>query len=127
MNYRSVMVLGTAVPVPDEEKEEALRRLSEHLMPGRWDEVRPPTRRELAATVVLRVPLDEASVKVRAKSASTEPDDGEDRAVWAGVVPLALAALAPVATADTPSSVPVPSSVAAAAARFDALRPALHA
>ncbi|MDH2444157.1 pyridoxamine 5'-phosphate oxidase family protein [Amnibacterium sp. CER49] len=127
MNYRSVMVLGTAVAVPDALKEEALRRLSEHLMPGRWDEVRPPTRRELAATVVLRVPLDEVSVKVRATGASTEPDDGEDRAVWAGVVPLTLATLEPVASADAPRGVPVPASVAAAASRFEALRPELHA
>ena len=57
MNYRCAVVHGVPVVVPDEEKEEALRVLSEHLMPGRWDEVRRPTKRELAATLVLRLPL----------------------------------------------------------------------
>ncbi|WP_034620774.1 pyridoxamine 5'-phosphate oxidase family protein [Cellulomonas sp. URHE0023] len=112
-NYRSVVVHGRAVAVPADEKEAALLVVSEHLMPGRWDEVRASTRKELAATSILRVGLERASVKVRAYGASEAPDDGEDRAVWAGVLPLALVAGA----AESSSDVDVPASVRAAAAR----------
>jgi nitroimidazol reductase NimA-like FMN-containing flavoprotein (pyridoxamine 5'-phosphate oxidase superfamily) len=111
-NYRSVVVHGTAVAVPADEKEAALLVVSEHLMPGRWDEVRSSTRKELAATSILRIGLDRASVKVRAYGASEEPDDGEDRAVWAGVLPLSLVAGAPEPSVD------VPLSVRAAAEKF---------
>jgi nitroimidazol reductase NimA-like FMN-containing flavoprotein (pyridoxamine 5'-phosphate oxidase superfamily) len=117
MNYRCAMVVGTATPVTGPAKEDALRLLSEHLMPGRWAEVRGPTARELAATLVLRLPLAEASVKVRAAGAGGEPGDGESRAVWAGVLPLATAAGAPRADPDVPAGVPVPPSVRAARAR----------
>ncbi|MBC3760223.1 pyridoxamine 5'-phosphate oxidase family protein [Quadrisphaera sp. RL12-1S] len=116
MNYRCAVVYGVPTVVPDEEKEEALRVLSEHLMPGRWEEVRRPTRRELAATLVLRLPLDEASVKVRAAGASE--DEAEDPGAWAGVLPLHTAVGAPRAGDDVPSSVPVPASVAAGAQRL---------
>lgn len=116
MNYRCAVVHGVPTVVPDEEKEEALRVLSEHLMPGRWEEVRRPTRRELAATLVLRLPLDEASVKVRAAGASE--DEAEDPGAWAGVLPLHTAVGAPRAGDDVPSSVPVPASVAAGAQRL---------
>ena len=88
MNYRSVVVLGKAVLVDDlAEKLEALRVLSEHILPGRWDEVREPNDREIKATSVLRVPIEEFSAKVR-----TGPpiDDAEDYSfpTWAGVIPL---------------------------------------
>jgi nitroimidazol reductase NimA-like FMN-containing flavoprotein (pyridoxamine 5'-phosphate oxidase superfamily) len=112
MNYRSAVIVGAARPVPNEEKEEALRVISEHLMPGRWDEVRPMTKRELAATTVLRVPLAEASVKVRDHSASEAADDGEDHRVWAGVVPLALVAGAAERSPMTAVDVALPPSVA---------------
>lgn len=111
MNYRSVMVRGTATVLTGEDQLDALTVLSEHLMPGRWDEVRPPTPRELAATMVLRLPLDQASVKVRASGAATAADDGEPRQVWAGVVPLAVQAGAPQPSPDTPAWVPTPDSV----------------
>ena len=117
MNYRSAMIVGAATRVPEAEVPEALRVLSEHLMPGRWAEVREGTRREWAATMVLRLDLARASVKVRAHQASVEPDDGEDRSVWAGVLPLALAAGAPESVDDA-TGVPVPPSVTAARARF---------
>ena len=81
MNYRCAMVIGTATPVTGPDKLAAMRLLSEHLMPGRWAEVREPTKRELAATLVLRLPLAEASVKLRAAGAEGEPDDGESREV----------------------------------------------
>jgi nitroimidazol reductase NimA-like FMN-containing flavoprotein (pyridoxamine 5'-phosphate oxidase superfamily) len=96
VNYRSVVLLGTAVPVTDEaEKVAALRAFTEHMVPGRWDDVRPPTPQELKATSVLYLPLEEASAKVR-----TGPpvDDDEDYALaaWAGVVPLQLQAGTPL-------------------------------
>lgn len=119
MNYRSVVVLGTATVLADAEKEAALKVIVDHLMPGRWAEVRPTSRRELAATIVLRVPLTEASMKVRAKGASEELDDGEDRAVWAGVLPILRAAGEPEASELTPSSVSVPASVRRSAAKLE--------
>jgi len=97
INYRSVVLLGTARLVTDpDDKLAALRAFTDQVVPGRWDEVRPPTPQELKATSVLWLPLDEASAKVR-----TGPpvDDDEDYAmdVWAGVLPLRLQALEPAA------------------------------
>src|SRR6201997_3012217 len=96
MNYRSVVILGKATLVDDpEEKLTALRLLSEHILPGRWDDARQPNERELKATSVLRVPIEEFSAKVR-----TGPliDDAEDLAfpTWAGVIPLEMKAGAPI-------------------------------
>jgi nitroimidazol reductase NimA-like FMN-containing flavoprotein (pyridoxamine 5'-phosphate oxidase superfamily) len=93
MNYRSVVILGKATLVDDaEEKLAALRVLSEHILPGRWDDARQPNERELKATSVLRVPMEEFSAKVR-----TGPpiDDAEDSAfpTWAGVLPLEVKTL----------------------------------
>jgi nitroimidazol reductase NimA-like FMN-containing flavoprotein (pyridoxamine 5'-phosphate oxidase superfamily) len=88
MNYRSVVVLGKAVLVDDpEEKLEALRILSEHIIPGRWEDVRQPNDRELKATSVLRLPIEEFSAKVRQGPVI---DDEEDYSfpTWSGVVPL---------------------------------------
>ncbi|HZP02391.1 MAG TPA: pyridoxamine 5'-phosphate oxidase family protein [Terriglobia bacterium] len=92
MNYRSVVILGRATLVDDaEEKLAALRVLSEHIIPGRWDDARQPNERELKATSVLRVPIEEFSAKVR-----TGPpiDDAEDYSfpTWAGVIPLEIKA-----------------------------------
>jgi len=96
MNYRSVVVLGKARVVTDAgEKRAALRCFTNHIVPGRWEEVRPASEHELKATTVLALPLTEVSAKVR-----TGPpiDDEEDYAlpVWAGVVPLALHAASPI-------------------------------
>ncbi|HYM74546.1 MAG TPA: pyridoxamine 5'-phosphate oxidase family protein [Candidatus Dormibacteraeota bacterium] len=90
MNYRSVVILGKATLVDDpEEKLAALRVLSEHILPGRWDDSRQPNQRELKATSVLRVPIEEFSAKVRV---GPPVDDAEDYSfpTWAGVVPLAM-------------------------------------
>lgn len=92
MNYRSAVLLGTAVEVTDAaERDVALKAIVDHIVPGRWDSVRPPNEKELRGTLVLRLPIDEASAKIR-----TGPpvDDEEDYAmdVWAGVIPLTLEA-----------------------------------
>jgi nitroimidazol reductase NimA-like FMN-containing flavoprotein (pyridoxamine 5'-phosphate oxidase superfamily) len=91
VNYRSVVVFGTAILVADDEKREALRALTEQLAPGRWDEARQPTDKELKATWILSLPLDEASAKLRTGAEEDEPED-RDLPVWAGVVPVHLAA-----------------------------------
>jgi uncharacterized protein len=89
MNYRSAVVLGRAVPVDGDEKVTALKAISDHLRPGRWDEVRPPTERELRQTAVLRLEVEESSAKVRSGGPVDEPED-LDLDVWAGVVPCEL-------------------------------------
>ncbi len=97
MNYRSVVVLGQARAVTDPaELLTVLEAFTEKLVPGRWDEVRAPNRKELKATRALAMSLDEASAKARS---GPPVDDDEDHAldVWAGVIPLGLAAAAPVA------------------------------
>lgn len=116
MHYRSAVILGEAETLRGAAKLQALERLSEHLMPGRSREVRPSTRKELAATLVLRLSLDRASVKISAGPAH-DPDDDEPREVWAGVVPLQMTAGAPQPAEDVPPDVPVPPSVLAASGR----------
>jgi nitroimidazol reductase NimA-like FMN-containing flavoprotein (pyridoxamine 5'-phosphate oxidase superfamily) len=92
IDYRSVVVLGTPTLVEDvDEKREALRAFTEHVAPGRWEEARQPTDQELKATWILSVPLDEASAKIRTGPPEDEPED-MDLPVWAGVVPIHLAA-----------------------------------
>ena len=95
MNYRSVVVVGRARAVEDaEERLRALRALVEHVARGRWADTRRPNARELAQTLVLALPIEEASAKVR----SGPPlDDAEDQALpfWAGVIPLSLVPAAP--------------------------------
>ncbi len=96
MNYRSVVVLGKAMLVDDpEEKLAALRLLSEHIIPGRWADARQPNDRELKATSVLRLPIEEFSAKVRL---GPPIDDEEDYSfpTWAGVVPLKMVAGEPI-------------------------------
>jgi nitroimidazol reductase NimA-like FMN-containing flavoprotein (pyridoxamine 5'-phosphate oxidase superfamily) len=96
MNYRSVVILGKATLVDDpEEKLLALRLLSEHILPGRWDDSRQPNERELKATSVLRVPIEEFSAKVRL---GPPIDDEEDYSfpTWAGVIPLETKAGPPI-------------------------------
>ena len=89
LNYRSAVVFGRAVAVEGEEKVAALKAISEHLRPGRWDEVRAPSDLELRQTAVLRLDVDEASAKARSGGPIDEPED-MDLPVWAGVVPCAL-------------------------------------
>ncbi len=106
INYRSVVIFGRAQVVADpEEKRKALRTFSEHLIPGRWQEVREPDESELKATIVLALPLEEVSAKVR----SGPPVDDErdmERPVWAGVLPLELAAQQPLPDPRTTAAAP---------------------
>ncbi len=109
INYRSVVVLGIATPVTDpDEKLAVLKAFTEKLLPGRWEDARPPTRKELKATGVLALPLNEASAKVR----TGPPDDGEspDAAldVWAGHIPLVVQALAAVPAPELREGIPLP-------------------
>jgi nitroimidazol reductase NimA-like FMN-containing flavoprotein (pyridoxamine 5'-phosphate oxidase superfamily) len=91
-NYRSVMVFGPGREIEDPgEKRDALKALVEKLVPGRWEDVRPPTDKELRATSVLGIPLEEASAKVRS-GPPVEDDADYELPVWAGVVGLRLVA-----------------------------------
>jgi len=108
MNYRSVVVLGTAVAVEEpREKLEALHRLSEHILPGRWQESRQPNQKELKATLVMRLPITEFSAKVRQ---GAPIDDEEDMTfpTWAGVIPLEMVAAAPIADAQLMAGITTP-------------------
>jgi uncharacterized protein len=113
VNYRSVVVFGTATLVePGDETAKALELFTEKLVPGRWADVRPPTRQELKGTKVLSLPLDEASAKVR----SGPPiDDDEDYAlpVWAGVLPLATQVSEPRPDPRLDPAIETPGYVAA--------------
>lgn len=109
VNYRSVVIFGRASIVEGREpKLAALFAFSEHVIPGRWDDVREPTEQELQATTVLSLRLEEVSAKVR-----TGPpiDDEADYAlkVWAGVLPLQLVAGAPIKDPRLPESIEPPS------------------
>ena len=109
MNYRSVVVFGEATAIRDmAERRAALDRLVDHIVPGRRADARPPSERELRGTLVLALPLDECSVKVRAGDPKDEDED-MDLPVWAGVVPLATVAGAPVAAGDLRGDRPPPA------------------
>lgn len=100
MNYRSVVAFGTATAIAEPRARiAALRCMSDHLLAGRWADVRGPNKRELAETSVLEMGIDEASAKVRTGPPSDDEADMA-RTCWAGVVPLALTAGAPIADRD---------------------------
>ena len=108
MNYRSVVVLGTARAVLDPAlKRAALRALVEHVVPERWDAVRAPSDQEMKATTVLELPLTEASAKVRS-GGPIEDEDDYALPVWAGQLPLELIASAPVPDERLLEGVPIP-------------------
>jgi uncharacterized protein len=96
MNYRSVVLFGTASVVEDDaEKLQVLKALTDHIVPGRWSDVRAPSEQELRQTLLLGIPIDEASAKIRTgPPLDDEPD--YDLPAWAGVIPLGLAASEPI-------------------------------
>jgi len=111
VNYRSVVILGAATLVIDpSEKLAVMKGLIDHVAPGRWEHIRQPNEKELAATSVLSIPIVEASAKLR----SGDPlDDEADYAlpIWAGQIPFETRALVPVADARLVASTPMPAHV----------------
>jgi nitroimidazol reductase NimA-like FMN-containing flavoprotein (pyridoxamine 5'-phosphate oxidase superfamily) len=111
MNYRSVVVFGTARQLTDEdEKMEALRALTEHIVPGRWPDVRWPNAKELKATTVLTLPIEEASAKVRTGGPIDDEEDYE-LDTWAGVLPLEMKTDAPIGDTRLKNGTPIPPHV----------------
>jgi nitroimidazol reductase NimA-like FMN-containing flavoprotein (pyridoxamine 5'-phosphate oxidase superfamily) len=116
MNYRSAVVIGRAREVTDEtERARALDLIVDHMIPGRAGTLRPHTRKELAATMVVAVPLAEASMKARAGDPVDEPSD-VDAGIWGGHIPLRRVSDGPVTSADSHDA--VPEDVVRRAARF---------
>jgi hypothetical protein len=105
------VVFGEAVLVTDEEERwQALRIITDHLIPGRWAAARQPTKKEMAATAVLKVPLDEASVKIRTGMPG-DPDEDRDLDVWAGVLPIAVTFGEPEPDPLLRPEIPVPAHI----------------
>jgi hypothetical protein len=114
MNYRSAVVIGTARRLSGDDELDALRTITEHLLPGRWSQCRPPNAKERAATMTLELPLDECSVKVRTGGPTDDPDDLADpllSRVWAGTVPLVESFGEPIRSHEGPADAAVPSYV----------------
>lgn len=114
MNYRGVMVLGVARRIQGDDELDALRVITEHLMPGRWADCRQPKPKERAATMTLALPLDECSVKVRTGGAEDDPADLVDpvySTIWAGEVPIAESLGRPVTDPACPAGTAVPDYV----------------
>jgi nitroimidazol reductase NimA-like FMN-containing flavoprotein (pyridoxamine 5'-phosphate oxidase superfamily) len=109
-NYRSVVLFGKAELTGDDEKEDALYRISEHILPGRWNEVRQPLANELKATTILKLSIDSATAKIRTGPPKDDARD-YDLPVWAGVIPLSLRAGVPENDPTLKSSQLVPQSV----------------
>jgi len=108
INYRSVVIFGAANVVDDpDEKIKALHAFTDQVVPGRWEEVRWPTESELRATLVLKLPLVEVSAKVRTGPPIDDEEDYE-LSVWAGVVPLSIAAGPPIGDDRLPADIEVP-------------------
>ncbi len=114
MQYRSVMALGSARRVDGSEEMEALNILTDHLLPGRSRDARPPSKKELAATLTLALPLDEISVKVSAGFPDDDPADLTDpiySKIWAGIVPMSTQFGTPIPDEFTPEDSPVPDYI----------------
>ncbi len=127
MNYRSAVIFGEARLVTGaEEKLAGLRAVTDHLVPGRWDHARPPSRKELAATAVLALPLAEASVKIRSGGPKDEPEDYES-GFWAGVLPAALAFGPAEPDPLLGGNVPIPEHISVLAGRVRGAPPATAA
>lgn len=116
MNYRSVVAIGVFETIPDDHKMAALEAFTERVAPGRWAEIRAPNRQEMKGTMVLRLPLTEASAKIRR---GPPKDDAEDMAIpaWAGVLPFTQGFAAPVPDPQLGPEVAVPDYLRALTSR----------
>jgi len=111
MNYRSVMLFGRATLVDDEqEKRHALKILSEHIVPGQWEQARQPTPAEMKATTVLAFPIEEGSAKVRSGDPKDDTADYE-LPIWAGQLPLKLSSGVPIPDSQLRSDITVPENL----------------
>ena len=119
-HFRSVVAYGHATTVPDALRERAIEVLVDHVIPGRRSEVDKGTDKELAATALLRIPMDHAGAKVSSTKRGDKDDDGNDRHIWAGVIPLAVHAGTPIPSPETLDPDAVPESVRAFVARMNA-------
>lgn len=109
-NYRSVVLYGRPVQVPDSEKNEALRIISDHLLPGRWEECRAPSANELKATTVLYLEIEEGAAKVRAHGAKDDPED-KQQDYWAGLLPIYQCMGEPIPASDLREGIRLPKSL----------------
>lgn len=111
VNYRSVVVFGTGYGIEDDAaKMAALEAVTEHIIPGRWKEARQPNRKELKATRVVAIKINEASAKVRMGPPGDEPED-YSLPVWAGVLPLQETPLAPIRDELQTDPIPLPDYI----------------
>ena len=111
MNYRSVVIHGTAHTITDEaERLEALRHTSEHIFPGRWDEVRAPYEKELKGTGIFEVRIDAASAKIRQAPVADDYPNPDPR-IWAGIVPVATGFGAAIPDKTVEPGLPLPASL----------------
>jgi len=122
MNYRSIVLFGTASRIENvATKLKALRAFSEHIMPGRWAHVRKPNDAELKQTLVLQLPLTEASAKIRTGPPIDEESD-YDLPVWAGELPLSLVAGEPITDPRLLPGIQVPAYIETVRVRFAGAR-----
>lgn len=110
MHYRAAVIFGKAKLVADEEKLSALDALSDGLIPGRNPEARPTTKKELAATIIISVDLDETSVKI-SKNEVDDPEEDMNKGYWAGIIPLRVIAGDPIPADQESAGLPVPPSI----------------
>ncbi|MDG2497316.1 MAG: pyridoxamine 5'-phosphate oxidase family protein [Aquiluna sp.] len=110
MHYRAVMIFGKAKLVPSEERQLALDVVSNALIPGRVQEARPTTNKEVAATLIMSLSLDEASVKIAVNEVD-DPEEDLNKGYWAGTIPLNTSAVSPIPADEESRSLPVPESV----------------
>ena len=121
INYRSAMVFGTATAIRDpDEKLAALQVIVDHVLPGRWAEVRPPKPAELRATEIVWIPLDQATAKVRNAGSIDTPADNKQK-VWCGVLPIERRFGQPVMVPGDVADLPLPPSVVERSARSPVL------
>lgn len=114
MNYRSAMILGSAQQLAGDDELDALRVLTEHLLPGRWQGARQPSKKERAATITAALPIEEWSVKVSEGGPDDDPNDLQTepwRSIWAGHIPIRQVMDAAITDEHVPNNVHVPGYV----------------